>query len=585
MKFYLNLYLLFIFAAANAQKFADKSKLQEFNNCKTQKCKITQSFVLAEYYLEVDDIQSSQKWLSKTKDLVSPKQNDTTTVYIHSLQSELFYYDGLFQFGTNEAEKAIQKAKQLQDNSLIANAYFFKGINQVEMNELKEAEKSFWKAKAYQPEKNTKSSIRSSIQNEHIFNNIAQLKLIIQQTDSAVWYNTKAYLFAKKTNSKRGIPNIEQTFGQIYLEEKKMDSAVFYFQKSILSAQKSHYFDIVLLNYGFLIQCFENNKIKNNQWFEKGLELIHKKNVNATFQHYFFKIALNVFKKTNQIEKLSIVQEKLINNNEEIRLKGNLKIQNITEQYAKNENKLLNFQIEELIKKRKYTFLQLIAALLGILLSVLFIIIIRRKNKVQQTLLNQKNDISKDLHDDIGSGLSSILIHADLLLKDKNAGEKQKVLATKIVQTGKEISQQLNTFIWSLSTDNNGLQSFTEYVKQYGVTLLESTNIEFEFTTNIASKEALIINGAQRKHLFLCVKELLNNAVKHAKAQKIEISIKVNDKNILEIIVADNGSGMNKENQFGNGITNIKRRIELLGGKVNFAQNDGLQITLTIPLK
>ena len=198
--------------------------------------------------------------------------------------------------------------------------------------------------------------------------------------------------------------------------------------------------------------------------------------------------------------------------------------------------------------------------------------------------MNQKNDISKDLHDDIGSGLSSILIHADLLLKDKNAEDKQKVLATKIAQTGKEISQQLSTFIWSLSTDNNALQSFTEYVKQYGMNLFESTNIEFEFITDIALKEAIIINGNQRKHLFLCVKELLNNALKHAKASKIKVGVKVLDKNILEVVVADNGVGMTKENQFGNGITNCKKRVELLEGKVNFTHNNGLQVTMHIPI-
>ncbi len=115
--------------------------------------------------------------------------------------------------------------------------------------------------------------------------------------------------------------------------------------------------------------------------------------------------------------------------------------------------------------------------------------------------------------------------------------------------------------------------------------LLESTNIEFEFTTNIASKETMMIGGAQRKHLFLCVKELLNNAVKHANAQKISVSIKVQNKNNLEIIVADNGQGMSKENQFGNGITNVKKRIELLEGKVNFTNHDGLQVAIQIPLK
>ncbi len=585
MKSFFQLTFFFFCLNLSAQSPTEKRKLNQFNACPDNQCRVQRSFLMAEHFLETDDIESSQKWLQKTKDLVSPKNIDTTTVFIHSLQSELFYYMGLFQFGTYEAKKGIEKANQLKDSTLIADAYFFLGINQMEINAFDEAHHSLWKSRKYNPKKPAKKFIRSCIQSEHIYNNIAQLKFKVRELDSAFWYNKKAYQMALKNNSKRGIPNAEQTFGQIYNAKKQKDSAVYYFNKSVQSAENSVYFDIVLLNYAYLMECYTTNPQLSNQWFEKGTDLIKQRIVNIAFQRYFYTIALSVFKTNNQVEKAAYVQDRIIAIDDETRLKGNFFIQDITAQYAKNENKLLNLQIDELIQDRKYTFLQLIAALLGVLLSILFIIIVRRKNKVQQTLLNQKNDISKDLHDDIGSGLSSILIHADLLLKDKNAEEKQKVLATKIAQTGKEISQQLNTFIWSLSTDNNALQSFTEYVKQYGMGLLESTDIEFEFTTNIVSKETMMIGGNQRKHLFLCVKELLNNAVKHGKATKISVSIKAPDKNSLEIIVADNGQGLNKENQFGNGITNVKKRIELLGGKVNFTHPNGLQVTIQIPLK
>ena len=584
MRIFLNLFLVLIFALGKAQNVTESAKLQEFKNCKTTECKIVKSFLLAEYFLETDDIQSSQKWLNFTKDLVSPKQSDTTIVFIHSLQSELFYYDGLFQFGNNEAEKAIQKAKQLKDNLLIANGYFFKGINQIEMNQLQEAEKSLWKARDYQPENYHISHIRSPIQNEHIFNNIAQLKLKLQQSDSAVWYNGKAYQFAKKANSKRGIPNVEQTFGQIYLKEQKIDSAVFYFQKSIVSAQKREYFDIVLLNYGFLMQCFEKNQIEHNQWFEKGLELINQKIINSTFQHYFYKIALDVFKNTNQIDKLSFVQDKLIQINEENRLKGNLNIQNITEQYAKNENKLLLLQVEELQKQRKFAILQLIAALLSVIILSLVIIIIRRKNKIQKTLLKQKNEISKDLHDDIGSGLSSILIHADLLLKNDETIEKNKVLASKINLTGKEISQRLNAFIWSLNTEHNTLQHFSEYVKMYGATLFEETPIEFLFSSSIKESESIKMNGHLRKNLFYTIKEVLNNSLKHAQATKIELNMNLVSSKQLQITIQDNGIGIRKENAFGNGLKNIKNRVEQMNGTFSMKAEKGLFTILTIPL-
>ena len=103
-----------------------------------------------------------------------------------------------------------------------------------------------------------------------------------------------AYQYAKKANSKRGIPNIEQTFGQIYLQEKKLDSAIYYFQKSIQSAQKNEYYDVVLLNYGFLMQCVESDQTKNNQYFEKGLELINQK---TPLPHESFRVVSSLKRK------------------------------------------------------------------------------------------------------------------------------------------------------------------------------------------------------------------------------------------------------------------------------------------------
>ena len=95
-----------------------------------------------------------------------------------------------------------------------------------------------------------------------------------------MYYNTKAYLFAKKNNSKRAIPNIEQTYGQIYLEQSNYNEAILYFQKSTKSAVKSNYFDIVLANYSYLMQCYPNDFKNTNDWFNEGLAIIKDKKIN-----------------------------------------------------------------------------------------------------------------------------------------------------------------------------------------------------------------------------------------------------------------------------------------------------------------
>jgi len=293
MKFYLLFFLVFWMHLGVAQSNPTPTSATKFKQCKTSKCKIFNSFTTAEYYLDFDDIDASQKWLNITKDHINPAFLDSTSCFVHSLQSELFYYNGLFQFGKDEAHKEILVAQKIKDSLLVADGYFFLAINQFEMNEFGNAQQSLWHSRDFFPKRKVDKRIRAVIQNEHIYNNLAQVKIRVHQLDSAYWYNKNANQFALKANSRRGIPNTEQTFGEIYLAKKMPDSASFYFNKSIASAFKSKYYDTVLLNYGYLIECHKNDVAQCESYYDKGLALMKEHIINSTFRKYFFTKARN----------------------------------------------------------------------------------------------------------------------------------------------------------------------------------------------------------------------------------------------------------------------------------------------------
>ena len=108
-----------------AQEQSYGTLFSAYQNCKTSDCKVEKGFTLSEYFLETDEIDKAQKWLDSTKRRYMVKPLDPMNLYIHSLQSELFYYMGLFQFGEYEAQKAIELSLNLKDSALIADAYFF----------------------------------------------------------------------------------------------------------------------------------------------------------------------------------------------------------------------------------------------------------------------------------------------------------------------------------------------------------------------------------------------------------------------------------------------------------------------------
>ncbi|MFT3794781.1 histidine kinase [Flavobacterium sp.] len=467
---------VFLFAMWSACGYAQDAGAQKriavFNSCPTVECQLSEAIRIAEYYVETDHMDKAQEWLNYSKKLNQFQPKDSISFFINSLQSEAFYYMELYQFGLHEAEKGIERAKILKDSAYLSDAYFFKGINEIEMNQIGAAQQSLWKAQKYYPLR-VKKHLRTLIAKAYIYNNIGQVKLRVKQLDSAIDYNTKAYGLARQHQNLRGIVNGEQTFGLIYAEKKNQDSARFYLSKSITSAEQYALQDVATLNCAYLMQTHLENPEKVNELYQKGLGIIAHHEVNNSYERYFYSIALEVFRKLGDQKQIMALQQKVIDVNKDTSNRANYYIQNITEQYMQNENKLLVSRINELDQQRNIAILQLVAAVCGFLVLLFVALFFRRKNKLQQSLLDQKNEISKDLHDDIGSELSSILINANLLLHHSDTNENQKTLIAKISDTSTEISQRLNAFIWSLSTENNSIRSFSEYIKHYASQLLE----------------------------------------------------------------------------------------------------------------
>jgi signal transduction histidine kinase len=92
------------------------------------------------------------------------------------------------------------------------------------------------------------------------------------------------------------------------------------------------------------------------------------------------------------------------------------------------------------------------------------------------------------------------------------------------------------------------------------------------------------LTGDKRRNIFLCVKETLNNMLKHSGATELTIDIRTGG--MLTIRIHDNGRGidLHKIRQFGNGLQNIARRMESIGGDFEIKNNNGTETILTLPL-
>jgi signal transduction histidine kinase len=193
----------------------------------------------------------------------------------------------------------------------------------------------------------------------------------------------------------------------------------------------------------------------------------------------------------------------------------------------------------------------------------------------------ERNRISTDMHDELGSGMTHIRLMSELA-KSKM---KQHIPAEieKISQSADDVLNKMNAIIWSMNSKNDSLGNLISYIRAYSTEYLEGTSVKCKVSipTDIPEKE---LTGDKRRNVFLCVKETLNNMLKHSGATELTIDILADG--VLRIRIHDNGKGIDlqKIRQFGNGLQNIKRRMESIGGDFEIKNNNGTETILTLPV-
>jgi signal transduction histidine kinase len=198
--------------------------------------------------------------------------------------------------------------------------------------------------------------------------------------------------------------------------------------------------------------------------------------------------------------------------------------------------------------------------------------------KAQQ---QERERISADMHDELGSGMTAIRLMSEIARKKMK--ENTPVEIDKISHSADEVLNKMNAIIWSMNSGNDTIDNLVSYIRSYAIEYFENTPINCKISTP-DEIEPTELTGDKRRNLFLCVKETLNNVLKHSKATELKINFKIDD--ALTIKISDNGVGidMQRIRQFGNGLKNIAKRMESIGGIYQIENNGGTVTVLRLPL-
>lgn len=201
----------------------------------------------------------------------------------------------------------------------------------------------------------------------------------------------------------------------------------------------------------------------------------------------------------------------------------------------------------------------------------------------QREMDNERHRISREMHDDIGAGLTQIVLMSEAL-KNKPATDNVKEL-DDIADTSRRLVGSISEIIWSLNPENKTLGHLFAYMREQLNKQLEYPGMQYNIDFNEGAQHILLSNQ-QRRNILMITKEIVNNAIKHSTAKNIWVQALIKNNN-LELVVKDDGKGFDVAKGYaGNGLKNVHHRAGEIGGKLSIGSGEGKlsRFTCTIPL-
>lgn len=461
------------------------------------------------------------------------------------------------------------------------------------------------------------------------YNNISNCYYQMNRFTESLSYIHKSLKIKKELGDKRGLANAEQNLGNNYMALENLVLAEKHFKKAIAINQELDNSAALVTNYYNIGRMYSEkdpqtaisyfNKSKNlaikidatDMISKIDLEILASKTIsevqiqneeNAIVNVQSFKNAgkkrdeaegyqnlANYYTQTKQFEKALEYTNKF--NGLRDSLKSNeivAQLKTIEEQYNKdkNEKQIILLQKDNEISEQKLNrqrFLMIIFGLTIFFTGIgIYMFINRNRLKQRMQELELRNRIAADLHDEVGSSLSSIYMLSQMAGKSQfdSKGDILDIIKTN----SKETMERMGDIVWMIKPSANEGEGLKYRMERFVNDICNSRNIDCSFSADGLNE--LKLSMKQKKNTYLIFKEAVNNAVKYSETKKLDIKLIQQNKQ-LEMVIKDYGNGFDEKTILkGNGLENMQNRAKELDGNLRLTskQEFGTEIKLSFPV-
>lgn len=208
-----------------------------------------------------------------------------------------------------------------------------------------------------------------------------------------------------------------------------------------------------------------------------------------------------------------------------------------------------------------------------IVLGILYQFYRYRINQLQRMQL-MRNNISRNLHDDIGSSLSNINILTELAKRNAANPEKSNDYLNKVGEDIQRISESLGDIVWNINPKYDDLENLFIRMKRYAADMMDGKDISYEIEFPEKLTDVKLEMG-KRKDLYFIFKEAVNNLIKYSGATHASIVLNIQQKK-LTLLIKDNGKGFNPAAAvMGNGLQNMQHRAGIWKASLTIESREG----------
>jgi signal transduction histidine kinase len=573
------------------------NKMDTLSKMESNKYKAMAKYCKSMYTANQGSYELGKKGLFDVLKLMTAFPTDSITAKTYNGIANIYKNKGDYPKAIANYQKGLQIFEITKNTNGIAYIYTDFAQMYLQKNDVNNAKKNL--AMVFHLLKNNKSNPAYLIASH----TIANIYGMNGEFDKALKIDDNCILICDSIKSNHSKVTFLDNKANCFMYSNRLDSAKYYFQKSLELDIAMGIKKQIADSYNNLGQLalFTNDLKTAETNILKSLQILknidHKPNMVLTYPNL-----VELYEKQGNLKKALLTQkefqtvyQQMIDQKKEA---SQIEL-NVVYETQKKEKQLLESKANA---EKKQNQLQIATIIAVGFLVIGFLIFRQQKLKIaqqkqeyklkkaiskietQNKLQEQRLSISRDLHDNIGSQLTFIISSVDNVKHGFNIDNpKLDNKLTNISSFARETIVELRDTIWAMNHNEISYEDLEIRINNYiEKAKLSKDQISFSFAIDSKLKTQKL-SSVQGMNIYRTIQEAINNSIKYANSSIITVNAKQVETQ-TQITITDNGSGFDPETtEIGNGLQNMKKRIEEIGGKFNISSNnEGTRIEILV---